>query len=234
MKTSLSLCCKTAALATCLGLMASAQAATISATAVAKSAQPTPIDVNLDMQNGDFRIAANPAAGPGHFTGDGVDETTTWAFDFTGDPDYAQFISDGQIVAARMSLTLNTAFFVNGVGPITDRTFPSNGVLSVFPLWVMPEFISGTPGSYSSGSIGVSLLTVGMPAADLFNYLVANNGLFPMVYGDDAIVTEARLALVSAPIPEPGTYALIALGLAGVGVAARRRPGQFQKQGSAH
>ena len=39
---------------------------------------------------------------------------------------------------------------------------------------------------------------------------------------DDGIIFD-RLQYVTAPVPEPGTYALMALGLAGLGVVARRR-----------
>ena len=94
-----------------------ALAVNIVATASAASGQPTPINVNLALQNGDFRIGANPAAGVGHVTGDGVDETTTWAFDFTADPQYAAFLAEGGLAEARLTLVLNTQFFVGGVAP---------------------------------------------------------------------------------------------------------------------
>lgn len=202
-----------------------AQAVLISASASSASTQPTPLPVTQSLQNGDCFIAAKPAAGAGHVTGDGVDETTSWSFDFSTHPDYAAFMATGGIVEARLRLTLNTQLFINGVAPITDVVRPAlPGGGGGFPAWKLPSFINGVAGTFTSGTITESLVVgVGMSGADLFHWLSTNNGLFPMVYGDDVIVTAAELTRVSLPVPEPGPAGLLAAGLAVVAVLARRR-----------
>lgn len=216
-----------AAIATPLaaGLLATAPARAVdmSAQVLAASSLPAPAPVTQDIVNGSFTILANPAAGAGHVTGDGVDETTTWAFDFTTHPNYAAFMAAGGLVEARLTLMLNTAFFANGVGPVTDIVRPATmDGAGVFPGWTLPAFLSGTPGSYVAGQATTSLVAqVGMNGADLFNWLASHNGLFPMVYGDDAIVTGASLTLVSTPVPEPAPALLLAAG--GLLLAWRRR-----------
>lgn len=190
-----------------------AAAFSIGSGAVSASAQPATVAVTQSLQNGDFLIHANPGAGLGHVTGDGVDETTTWAFDFTAHPAYAAFIAGGTLTEARLTLNLNTQFFVNGAGPITDIVFPSDGVASVFPGYALPSFLSGTAGLWSQGTIGINLVAdAGMSPGDLFQWLTSHNGQFPMIYADDAVVMSARLELLSA-VPEPGAAALLAGGL---------------------
>ena len=199
-----------------------AQAVVINAAALAASTQPITVPVSEDLLNGDFLIHANTQAGPPHVTGDGLDESTTWAFDFSGHPDYAAFVAEGGLAEARLTLTLNTAFFVDRAGPITDIAFPADANGGLFPGWTLPTFINGVPGTFSSGSLTTSLVAqVGMNPVELFDWLTSHNGLFPMIYGDDAIVTAASLTLVSAPVPEPATWALWALGTA---AWVRRRP----------
>jgi hypothetical protein len=213
--------------ASTLALLAAAAlpATAVTLTASAVSAQPIPsttVDATLNLQNGDFLILANPSAGPGHVTGDGVDETTRWSFDFASDPDYAAALADGHIVSARLTMRLATQFFVNGVGPWTDIAFPTDGLNSVFPGFIIPEFIAGTPGVWGMGSISTDLINdVGMNGTELFAFMSSRAGLMPFQYGDDAVVGFAQLELVTAPVPEPAAWMLLAAGL--LPLLARRR-----------
>jgi hypothetical protein len=202
-----------------------AQAVIIEAEAFSRSSLPATVPVTQNLQNGDFLIYANPAAGPGHVTGDGWDEQTRWAFDFTSHPQYAAFIAEGGLAEARLTITLNTAHLFDGNGPDTDVFYPSDTAgAAIFPLWNVPEFINGVVGTYSSGTTFVSLVAnVGMNPAALFSWLTSHNGLFPVLYADDALVTYAKLTLISAPIPEPGSVALLAAGMLGIGAWVRRQ-----------
>jgi hypothetical protein len=210
------------------------QAVNITADAAAASGQPATVAATSDLQNGDFLILANPAAGPGHVTGDGVDETTRWSFDFSAHPQYAAFLAQGGLAEARLHLQLNTQFFVDGVAPITDISFPADAQgEAVYPTpgWSLPSVLTGTPGTFTRGEITVSLVAqAGMSAGGLRQWLVSHDGLFPMLYADDAIVVGARLELVSAPVPEPAAWALMALGAALLAPLAARRP-RGQEQG---
>jgi hypothetical protein len=196
------------------GLSAPAAALTLSASASAASLQPATVAPSLDLQNGDFLIHANTQALPPHVTGDGVDETTTWAFDYSSQPGYAAFLASGPLVSAVLTLRLNTAFFIGGVGPITDIAFPSDGVASVGPGWLIPNFMTGTAGTYQLGSISTDLIVnVGTDPGELRNWLISNGGRIPMLYADDAIVVGAALQLTTAAVPEPAPWALAAAGL---------------------
>lgn len=206
-------------------LAAALPARAVTLTASALSAEPIPsvtVDATLDLANGDFRILANPAAGPGHVTGDGIDETTRWTFDFAADPDYAAALADGHVVSARLTMRLSTQFFVGGVGPWTDIAFPTDGTASVFPGFEIPNFMTGTPGTWAVGSVTTDLVAdVGMSGADLFDFMAGRGGLLPFQYADDAVVGFAQLELVTAPVPEPARWLLLAGGLLPL---LRRRP----------
>lgn len=75
----------------------------------------------------------------------------------------------------------------------------------------------------ASGTWGVDGLSIGAP------FTVADGVLWVTVYdyfdddGRDALVNGGTLTIFYAPIPEPGTYGLMALGLLGVAAVARRR-----------
>ena len=160
--------------------------------------------------------------------GTGSTRPPAGAFDFSQHPQYAAFVAQGGVAEARLHLQLNTQFFVNGVGPITDTSFPAdvqgNAVYPDACLGCCPAFMTGTAWACSPAARSPSAWwrRRACRARGMYQWLVSHGGLFPMLYADDAIVTGARLELVSAPVPEPGTWALLAAGVALL-LAARRR-----------
>jgi hypothetical protein len=203
----------------CIGLSAAGTAQATAITAYAQSAtdHPTPVSNTLDMRNGDFHISANPA---GAMTGDGIDEFTDWAFDFTGDPNYAVFLAGGTVDAAILTLTLRTDYFFGGVAPITDRVIVSDGSTAIWPQWNVPSYMN-TPDAYGyeTASISVDLIAQGgLLPSQVFGWLGSHGGLFPMNYGDDALVVDATLQLANRAqaVPEPGSLALAGIGALGL------------------
>jgi hypothetical protein len=170
------------------GASGSASAQTITATATgSESLRPVPKDQTL--QNGDFLIAANLG---GFVTGDGIDEKNTWTFDFTPDPDYPV---PGPLLSAKLTLTLRpgNAGITTDFVAITDPTFtfiipggPVNTpIIQALPVGVTSTVVIQLLNHYSS--------------ADILAALSSNNGKIPMLYHDDAILSFAKLELVSLP-----------------------------------
>jgi hypothetical protein len=216
----------TAALAAATWLSAPAHAVTLSSSVQAASALPATVPNTQSLQNGGYLIGANPAAGPGHVTGDGVDETTLWSFNFAADPQYAAFLAEGGVAQALFSITLHTKFFIDGIGPPGAITGPSDGITGIFPRWNLSGAMTGVAGVYSRATFTTDLIgDVGLNPGEVMNWLTSHGGSFPMVFGDDAIVVDSSLTLVSAPVPEPGMWVLMSAGLLAMGCVVRRRRG---------
>lgn len=212
-----------ALVAGCIVAAGPASAATITAHASAASVYPATVPGAQSLQNGDFFIAPNPS--PYATTGDGVDEFTYWSFNFTTDPGYSNFIAGGTVSSAVLTLTLTSAFFINGAAPITDRVIISSDTQFLNgSQWNVPSFMNGTFGVPQTGTVSVDLVANGNYTGDsVFAWLTSNNGMFPINYGDDALVTAATLQLNQAAVPEPETYALFLAGLGVLGASLRRK-----------
>jgi len=152
---------------------------TITATA-SGNPTPTPAPSTATLTNGDFLIGANPLA---PLTGDGIDEETTWTFDFTGDPSFPFFSSSLPLTSALLTLTLtpgdvliNTdVVLIEGLAQITTskiQTLPV-GLTSTIYLQLL-DF-------YSS--------------ADILRVFTGNADKIPMRYGKNAIISSAQLEL---------------------------------------
>jgi hypothetical protein len=156
---------------------------TITANASGSLVPPTAVFPNA-VQNGDFSITGNPGAID---VGEGVDEETRWTFDLTSDSAFPFFSPTLGLAAATLTLTLTprnqliitdlVRIDVAGFGNITG------------PIQVLPVNVTST--------IQIDLLAqpTYTPAA-ILAALNAGAGKIPMVYGDDSIVSAARLELV--------------------------------------
>jgi hypothetical protein len=187
-----------------LALAASSQAGITVHAEASGSTSPGTVPSTQSLINGDFTILPNPLA---NVTGDGWDETTIWNFNLAADPNYASFIQQGTLTAAALSITLTTGY---PNGPITDGVHPDGPFVTIG----IPQFLPG-PGT---GSINFDLLSY-WNGTDFLSFIAAHNGVLPMVYGDDAIVSHAEIRLTSAPAPAGA----MVLGGAGLALISRRR-----------
>ncbi len=155
----------------------------ITATASGSLVPPTATFPNA-VQNGDFHITGNPIAVD---IGEGVDEETRWTFDFNGDPAYPFFSPAQGLASAILTLTLTprdqlittdlVRIDVAGFGNITN------------PIQVLPVNVTNT--------IQIDLLAQATyTAAAILSALSTGLGKIPMAYGDDSVVSAAKLELV--------------------------------------
>lgn len=172
-----------AALGSAIARVAFAAEVTIFATA---HGSPTPALGPNDqyLTNGDFLIWPNLLA---PVTGDGIDEVTSWTFDFTNDPSFASFPQDGILTGALLTLTLTTPF---SPGPPTDYVQIGSAGL---PLVPMPLFLNASTGTIEFELLDYMCASAVLEQVNYFSFKL------PMYYAEDAVVSHAQLALTARP-----------------------------------
>ena len=150
---------------------------------------PTPDqlqDASLEdtITNGDFVIRR--AEGENTTLGDGIDEQTTWTFDFSEDPDFAVFPTADSLSSARLTLTLTSTSPL-----ITFGTVKIEGLSGVSPAQFQNLPIN-TP-----STIQLELLDFYTSERILEILNRDSQGQIPMFYSGGATVSLARLDLTS-------------------------------------
>ncbi len=171
---------------------------------VAASAMTVTYTVNM---NGSKEVPANvsPAVGSGQFTIDDVAGTISFAsasFALSGTP--SGFHIHGPAPAGGIAgVVIDLAAIADVSGPVMFGSF-------------------AVPASYGAATTSPKL--IGVPLATGINatpWLFYVNLHTTPLYGGG----EIRSQLAPAPVPEPATFGMLALGLAGIGFAVRRRRG---------
>ena len=198
-----------------VGSFMSQTASAASITAVASGSENPNRITGTSLQNGDFTITANNGNPATTRLGDGVDETTRWNFDFSGNTNLNSFLSDGNLKSALLSLTLSPRS-----GLITTDSTGIAGVGSVR----IPS-IPGIPSRGDIGTVTFDLLDYGFDASGILNALTSGTAnSIAWVYQDDAIISNAQLTLESESVPEPTSMlGLFVLGAVGIGSLKRKQ-----------
>ena len=149
-------------------------------TATATGSPTPPTSNSQSVTNGDFLITQNTSV---PIVGDGLDERTSWVFDFTTDPGFSTFLTTAPLRAARLILTLTPKRSDRSSDVVLIEGLPSIGTPLIRTL---PIGITTT--------IQLELLDF-YTASDILEAFTAANGRLAMRYGDDAIVSFAQLAL---------------------------------------
>lgn len=194
----------------------------VAITAVATgSTSPTPGPIGGTLWNGDFFIQDGSGT-TNTGTGDGVDENTSWLFDFRTDPGFGNFSTTAPLATAFLTLQLSsrdvldyTDFFrIGGLSPFggCGTCDPFDSALFDLPAGATQIMQIQLLDYYNSG--------------ELLGVLNNGFGMVPAQYGDDAIVSYASLHL--ATVPEPWVLVLFAVGLLGIWITSvRRRSSHF-------
>ena len=206
-----SLCALTVAGSCSLASVASAATITATAESASKASYPASCTSSTQIIDGDFTLQANTGNPPLTCLGDGVDETITWDFDFTGDADLADFLADVSSDAANLVSAVATFTVIPASGLITTDNTGIRGVQSI-----KPTSVPGLPAVGELGTITLDLLARDFDPDALINTLTGGEpGKIPWFWGDDVIMHSATLELESRQaVPEP----MALLGLLGTGL----------------
>ncbi|MBD2314776.1 PEP-CTERM sorting domain-containing protein [Desertifilum sp. FACHB-1129] len=172
---------------------------------------PTPRNINgQSLQNGDFLIT--PIQPHVTWLGDGIDEVTSWSFDFTDHPNYGTFTPSTKLASALLTLTLTPKS-----GLLITDTMGITGLKSIN----VPN-IPGLPALHQKGTITLNLFDYGFTSQEIMGVLTANNGIIPWGYQDDSILSYAKLELEA--VPEPASvFGLLTVGAFGVAGLKRKQ-----------
>lgn len=149
---------------------------------VVGSTDPSTATAPATVTNGDFEISS---ATIGSAVGDGIDESTTWTIDMTGDADLAALPDSGSLESATLLLTLTPS-----TGDVADD---SVAIVGLDPL--NPPSLAGLQIGITE-TIAVDLLEH-YSGHDILDALDAAGGTLPMTYSSDAIVSFAEIELVA-------------------------------------
>jgi hypothetical protein len=200
-----------------------ATALTISATAIG-SDTPSTAPSTVSVPNVDFLITSNPACTPTICTtGDGINESTTWTFDFQRDRKFPAFpavpilSTAPRLISVRLTLTLTPKdpvittdqVQIQGLPPLFElRAFVAAGLLRVGEKsTIQLDLLTGCTPTTSPQQVclqrGQSPVDAiqSYTANDIFNIFASNGGKIPISYADDAIVSFARLDLQDSDVP---------------------------------
>ena len=173
-------------------------------------------DRPVTIVNGDFTILDAP--GFTDIAGDGIDERTTWSFDFSDRPHLNLFSTSAQLSSALLTLTISPRDpFIS-----TDTTgIDVNALVQTQPVPITLEPVNvpnlpNLPEVGQTGTITFDLLDFGFSQTALLEALNASASI-PWFYQDDAIISGARLDLTIETVPEPlatlGTTLAFGLGV---------------------
>ncbi|NEP36856.1 MULTISPECIES: PEP-CTERM sorting domain-containing protein [unclassified Moorena] len=171
----------------------------LTAEAIGSSTPSTILNPSIGqtLQNSDFTIEKNGDK----ILGNGIDEQTSWSFDFS---DLATSINDVLQAELTLDLTPNNVL-------ITTDVF---GIIGLDTILIAPlsNLSVGT-----KQSLSLNLLEF-YDSGEIVNVFNANSGKIPVFYGDDAIVSGAKLSLSTGErVPEPAsTLGILALGALGI------------------
>lgn len=191
-----------------LGGAASIASAITISDEVTGSRSPTQVAAGpgVSVINGDFTITQDAPSPGSPNIGDGLNDYTSWNFDFGTDTD---LVIGHVLSSARLTLSLQTTSGID-----TD-SFTLAGLAAIGPIE-----IRSLPVGFD-GQVTLDLLDY-YSSADILAQLAGGTyGTLAAVYEDDSIVSLARLELTT--VPEPSILASLLISMVGVGIARKKK-----------